>query len=1082
MKKLKKLLSVILVATMVLTTFSIGITASAESTTTETGTTADSPLEVVVTTNKSDYGKFDVAEITVTVTNTSDETVENISAEAVFNDLAPCKQDSSETFKEIEDLNPGESFSFSYKATLSLDNSDVGFFSKIILWFVRLFNDGYTIVNGNSEADIENVTKIKFGKYLAKNFVKVIHTDSVSSDEELKKMDYVLNAISDYTQTEEYKSLTQNEDKVQSMQMLLNDLEKEGLIIKGSIQYSKESNAFFYKHSNGITSFVFLDSFNSMYVGTKEITSTKNTSTSNTSQRLNNSIRKSTDLTNTVFMYGFDKSDEPYSYYNKYDTLMKEYSKKGLIPTIYNNPSVEDYKTAFTETNYICIIEHGTYFPELGTSGFAVIGDEETIGKYSGDIDEKRIISGTVDGHKTYIITPKFFEHYYKDNQLDNAVVFLFCCQGFGANGTMNYDFANAFHSCGASAVIGFHNTVFEGYAYSIYTEFTDNMLKGYSVNESLDKATEVYGKNDIEYGAVFFPQSEYWEKVDPKTGNTWKHSLGEKNVTAYPVLSELTFSVSGTVKDEMTGNAISGVRVEFIDNSSDSLDPVATATTDTNGLFSVKLPYGSYSLSFNHDDYEYYGTTVNVDTENVDLTEPVLLMPKTNYCSIRTTVKDDTTQNVIPGVTVKLINSESGETVLTTATDENGEAVVKFAYGKYTLSFIHNDYEILNKNINVDSKLTATVTVATFKMNPVLLTPKNSSGGGSEDDRTVIDSGSCGADGDNVKWTLYDDGELVLSGSGKMADYSSSYAPWYSARESIAKVIIDEGVTTIGSYAFYTCTSLTSITIPDKLTTIGVCAFLNCTSLKSIIIPDSVTTIGSSAFDCCSLTDIEVSANNTVYSSIDGVLFNKNKTVLIYYPSGKTATSYTIPNSVITIGDSAFSYCSLTSITIPDSVKTINEYAFMDTRLTSITIPDSVTTIGDYAFYLCGSLTSVTIGDGVTTIGDEAFSRCGLLTSITIGNRVTRIGNFAFENCYTLSKITIPNSVTTIGTGAFWGCNSITSITIPDSVKTIGDYAFYNCGYLANVYYTGSKEQWNAISIGSDNSCLTNATIHYNS
>ena len=230
---------------------------------------------------------------------------------------------------------------------------------------------------------------------------------------------------------------------------------------------------------------------------------------------------------------------------------------------------------------------------------------------------------------------------------------------------------------------------------------------------------------------------------------------------------------------------------------------------------------------------------------------------------------------------------------------------------------------------------------------------------------------------------------------------------------ELITNLVIPNSVTTIGEYAFYCCSGITSVTIPDSVTTIGKCAFYLCANLTSITIPDSVTTIGGSAFKDCykltsvtigdSVTTIEDSAfngcskltsfvvdeNNTAYQSINGNLYSKDGTVLVAYARGKTDASFVVPNTVTTIGDSAFYDCDgLTSVTIPDAVTTIGNYAFYDCDgLTSVTIPDAVTTIGDHAFYDCYKLTSVTIGDSVTTIGKYAFSSCYDLTSALFAN-----------------------------------------------------------------------------------------------
>ena len=224
-----------------------------------------------------------------------------------------------------------------------------------------------------------------------------------------------------------------------------------------------------------------------------------------------------------------------------------------------------------------------------------------------------------------------------------------------------------------------------------------------------------------------------------------------------------------------------------------------------------------------------------------------------------------------------------------------------------------------------------------------------------------IVDSGTCGAEGDgsNLTWTLDSDGVLTISGSGDMHGYGPSGAPWHGRVKS---AVIAEGVTSIGGFAFYDCTSLTSVTIPDSVTSIGANAFFDCTSLTSVTIPDSVTSIGVGAFaSCTSLTGIWVAESNSHYSSdASGVLFNKDKTTLVQCPGAFAA--YTIPDSVTSIGAEAFYNCkSLTSVTIPDSVTSIGDFTFSYCEsLTSVTIPDSVTSIGHYAFEGCRSLTDV--------------------------------------------------------------------------------------------------------------------------
>ena len=296
----------------------------------------------------------------------------------------------------------------------------------------------------------------------------------------------------------------------------------------------------------------------------------------------------------------------------------------------------------------------------------------------------------------------------------------------------------------------------------------------------------------------------------------------------------------------------------------------------------------------------------------------------------------------------------------------------------------------------------------------------------------------------DNLTWTLDADGKLTISGTGAMKDYSSSEGNRSPAHNNsnVKKVVIEDGVTSIGNQAFPFCQKLASVTIPDSVTSIGYGAFYNCSSLTNIVIPNSVTSIGNSVFERCSnLSNITLSNNIT---SIGSGAFTDCSSL----------TSITIPDSVTSIGGNAFSDCrSLTSITIPDKVTSI-EYAAFDgcSRLTSITIPDSITSIGDFAFRYCKSLPSITIPDSVPSIGNYAFFDCSSLTSITIPDSVTSIGNYAFRYCKNLPSITIPDSVTSIGNYAFAYCKNLPSITIPDSVTSIGELAFSDCTSLQTI------------------------------
>jgi hypothetical protein len=307
-----------------------------------------------------------------------------------------------------------------------------------------------------------------------------------------------------------------------------------------------------------------------------------------------------------------------------------------------------------------------------------------------------------------------------------------------------------------------------------------------------------------------------------------------------------------------------------------------------------------------------------------------------------------------------------------------------------------------------------------------------------------------------------------------------------------LTSVTIPASVTSMGLGAFYDCTGLTSVTISPGVTSIGGYAFVGCTSLTSVTIPASVTSIGEAAFyGCTGLTSIAVDAENPNYSSVDGVLFNKEQTSLIQCPGGKVG-AYTIPSSVTSIGEGAFAGCSgLTSVTIPASVTSIGGGAFQScTSLTSVTIPASVTSIGSGAFSGCTSLTAIEVDAGnpnYSSAGGVLYDKSlttliqcpgGKTGSFTIPASVTSIGVDAFNGCTGLTSVTIPASVTSIGVFAFSGCTGLTSVTIPASVTSIGDYAFYGCTGLMSAYFMGDAPE---MGRGVFEETAEGFTIYYN-
>ena len=361
-----------------------------------------------------------------------------------------------------------------------------------------------------------------------------------------------------------------------------------------------------------------------------------------------------------------------------------------------------------------------------------------------------------------------------------------------------------------------------------------------------------------------------------------------------------------------------------------------------------------------------------------------------------------------------------------------------------------------------------------------------------------IYDSGSCG---ENVTWTLTADGTLTISGTGAMTDYTyDSRSPWYSCRTYIKRVVMQQGVTSIGDHAFWDCSGLTSVTIPDGVTSIGGDAFSGCAALTSVTIPGSVTNVGQYAFyNCSSLTDIYYGGYGTDWQKLN-VSIPTSATVHFkdnIYGKGDCGINVTwelTGDGTLTISGtgriSNYSHDNnapwyscrayIKRVVIQQGVRAIGDYAFAYcVSLTSATIPEGVTSIGVETFSGCTELTSITIPEGVTSIGGSAFSGCSGLTSVTIPSSVTSIGWRAFENCTALTFMTIPESVTYINGEVFSNCVRLARVTIPKSVTEISSKAFYYCDSLTDVYYAGTAADWAKISISEGNEDLLAAALH---
>ena len=381
-----------------------------------------------------------------------------------------------------------------------------------------------------------------------------------------------------------------------------------------------------------------------------------------------------------------------------------------------------------------------------------------------------------------------------------------------------------------------------------------------------------------------------------------------------------------------------------------------------------------------------------------------------------------------------------------------------------------------------------------------------------------TLPSGITGTCGEGLTWVLDENGTLTISGTGSMDNYSYSVtAPWQDYKKQIKKVVIMSGVTSIGNWAFKDCSNLVSVTIPEGVTSIGNDAFLTCSNLTEVAIPEGVTQIGYRAFgycgklatinipsslistdtyisrafyECKNLDGIWVDESNPVYSSDPfGVLFNKDKTVLMKAP-GKLAGSYTVPDSVTSIGVTAFDACiNLKNVMFPESVSSIDYDAFyLCYNLEGIWVDENnAAYCSDSSGVLFDKAKSIliqapselsgsyVIPDSVTSIDDRAFVYCSELTDIQISKNVTRMDDYAFYGCENLTSLTLPAGLTSIGYGTFDRCTGLTSITIPSSVTSMESEAFYSCSNLRDIYFKG-----NTPAIGSSTFGDVTATAYY--
>lgn len=313
-----------------------------------------------------------------------------------------------------------------------------------------------------------------------------------------------------------------------------------------------------------------------------------------------------------------------------------------------------------------------------------------------------------------------------------------------------------------------------------------------------------------------------------------------------------------------------------------------------------------------------------------------------------------------------------------------------------------------------------------------------------------------------------------------------------YPAGNVATKYVIPDTVTSINDYAFYGCENLARVTISDSVTRIGIYAFGCCELLLDVKIPITLTYIGSNAFSGCSnLKEVNYPGKIEDWQKVYGCSDNDDLEGILVFECNSKRPYYGgvcgenlrwrihTDGSELTVSGTGemenYGYTAVFSVTSAP-------WKLHCSKIQNLIIDDGVTSVGSFAFLNCKNLKKVKFPDGLISINSHAFAGCNVLSDMTLPDSITNIGENAFWACYLITKVTIPNGVTNISKGAFKECSFITKVTIPKSIKVIGTDAFVNCSNIRNVYYGGSKTEWEEVLIYGGNECLTSAWIHYNS
>ena len=803
MKRTSKLFCLLIAVLMM---FTLSVTAFAAN------ETNDGNIKIEVSTNKGSYGVTDVAEITATITNISDEDINKVIAQAVFNDLAPVAKRKSQTSKSVDVLKSGDSFSFKYKVTLNEDEHKINFFEKIILWLVRLFNGGYSAGKQNFDVVAENITEIKFGKFAADNVIQVGYEKNSNeiTDEDFRVFQDIRESIDDISDIEDVVDVL--------------EADKE----KGSvIDYEVNENYITYETACGIQGIwegeaLYTDDNKSVSLDGKTHRVYETPSGNNYEDIINQAASLSIDsdlgdiavirpYRENVFTYddfvttgeiiadtiGVDT--EVFDNENATLSVLKDLDKYGIV-------LIDSHGMLIDDEPYLCLTQ--TY-----DSKEILSSDLEYV--YINQDNEIRVNSG-------------FFENNYADNEFNDCLIFLGTCYSM-----YNESFSDTLIDKGVDCVYGYTDIVSVTYC-------NDTLVETMLENLLID------GDNSF---TAFNKTALVCDETDPNNPDTYFKKKLSGNFSLAKTVNE--GKVEGVVTDANSKNPISGVKVSVIDNNDNK---ISETHTDENGKYTLNLSYGEYAICFDYYNYEQSEIQITVNAENH--TQNAELTPKYADKIIVTS------GNCGDGIAWTLF--DDGELII------GGNGAIA-DYGSYTLWGGHNSDIVKVVIENGITKIGNKAFYDCVNLEKVEISDSVTDIGEmafcfcTELDGVVIPDSVSGI-GESAFASCTNLKNLTIANGVKnIGDFA------FYGCISLDGVIIPDSVITIGEGAFYSCWSLKSVVIPDGISSIKKETFKDCSNLVNVTIPVSVISIEKAAFDNCNkLTDVYYNGTTAQWQEVN--------------------------------------------------------------------------------------------------------------------------------------------------------------------------------------------------------------------